>query len=111
MGIAVKVRKNNMKASPMTMLGMAWGTKARKSRDLCPFTDVRTTIQETTVDSTIVAVGTMINNATVFLTALNMYGSSSRVVYDRIEREPRAVSYTHLRAHETDSYIVCRLML
>src|SRR5665647_396282 len=25
--------------------------------------------------------------------------------------EPRAVSYTHLRAHETDSYLVCRLLL
>src|SRR5664279_2477819 len=26
-------------------------------------------------------------------------------------RYPRAVSYTHLRAHETDSYLVCRLLL
>ena len=25
--------------------------------------------------------------------------------------EPGAVSYTHLRAHETDSYLVCRLLL
>src|SRR5680860_361110 len=25
--------------------------------------------------------------------------------------EHRAVSYTHLRAHETDSYLVCRLLL
>ena len=24
---------------------------------------------------------------------------------------PWAVSYTHLRAHETDSYLVCRLLL
>ena len=24
---------------------------------------------------------------------------------------PNAVSYTHLRAHETDSYLVCRLLL
>src|SRR5665647_3757180 len=24
---------------------------------------------------------------------------------------PGAVSYTHLRAHETDSYLVCRLLL
>ena len=24
---------------------------------------------------------------------------------------PMAVSYTHLRAHETDSYLVCRLLL
>src|SRR5664279_6125075 len=32
-----------------------------------------------------------------------------------LEPEPsharRAVSYTHLRAHETDSYLVCRLLL
>ena len=26
-------------------------------------------------------------------------------------RTARAVSYTHLRAHETDSYLVCRLLL
>ena len=25
--------------------------------------------------------------------------------------EVKAVSYTHLRAHETDSYLVCRLLL
>src|SRR5680860_1269119 len=25
--------------------------------------------------------------------------------------DPTAVSYTHLRAHETDSYLVCRLLL
>src|SRR5664279_5822676 len=25
--------------------------------------------------------------------------------------DPEAVSYTHLRAHETDSYLVCRLLL
>ena len=27
------------------------------------------------------------------------------------ENTPGAVSYTHLRAHETDSYLVCRLLL
>src|SRR5664279_6293160 len=26
-------------------------------------------------------------------------------------RTPETVSYTHLRAHETDSYLVCRLLL
>ena len=26
-------------------------------------------------------------------------------------RTRKAVSYTHLRAHETDSYLVCRLLL
>ena len=29
----------------------------------------------------------------------------------REERDKEAVSYTHLRAHETDSYLVCRLLL
>ena len=29
----------------------------------------------------------------------------------RIMIRQRAVSYTHLRAHETDSYLVCRLLL
>ena len=28
-----------------------------------------------------------------------------------IWRKYKAVSYTHLRAHETDSYLVCRLLL
>src|SRR5680860_763694 len=27
------------------------------------------------------------------------------------DEDPRSVSYTHLRAHETDSYLVCRLLL
>ena len=36
-----------------------------------------------------------------------IYGNSSlNVMYDTV-----AVSYTHLRAHETDSYLVCRLLL
>src|SRR5680860_1644219 len=28
-----------------------------------------------------------------------------------LEPSPEPVSYTHLRAHETDSYLVCRLLL
>src|SRR5665647_3800244 len=31
--------------------------------------------------------------------------------HQRWRRGPRPVSYTHLRAHETDSYLVCRLLL
>src|SRR5665647_3892723 len=31
--------------------------------------------------------------------------------FDLFQSEPVAVSYTHLRAHETDSYLVCRLLL
>ena len=30
---------------------------------------------------------------------------------DEINKMIKAVSYTHLRAHETDSYLVCRLLL
>src|SRR5680860_1762431 len=30
---------------------------------------------------------------------------------NRMFRSPAPVSYTHLRAHETDSYLVCRLLL
>src|SRR5680860_1827672 len=30
---------------------------------------------------------------------------------DQDDCTPTAVSYTHLRAHETDSYLVCRLLL
>ena len=30
---------------------------------------------------------------------------------DRLQRNTLAVSYTHLRAHETGAYLVCRLLL
>ena len=30
---------------------------------------------------------------------------------DKKVQDAHAVSYTHLRAHETDSYLVCRLLL
>ena len=33
------------------------------------------------------------------------------VLADESVFSPQAVSYTHLRAHETDSYLVCRLLL
>ena len=32
-------------------------------------------------------------------------------VWEKITPIMNAVSYTHLRAHETDSYLVCRLLL
>src|SRR5665647_978727 len=38
------------------------------------------------------------------------HGGGSRARADSL-RTPEAVSYTHLRAHETDSYLVCRLLL
>src|SRR5665647_3767487 len=31
--------------------------------------------------------------------------------YNRYKKDKLEVSYTHLRAHETDSYLVCRLLL
>ena len=31
--------------------------------------------------------------------------------FEETDGEVKAVSYTHLRAHETDSYLVCRLLL
>src|SRR5665647_3980655 len=34
-----------------------------------------------------------------------------RMTPSRVARTLGAVSYTHLRAHETDSYLVCRLLL
>src|SRR5665647_3760428 len=36
--------------------------------------------------------------------------SFAGVILNRVG-SPRPVSYTHLRAHETDSYLVCRLLL
>ena len=34
-----------------------------------------------------------------------------KIAYGRRRTEKKPVSYTHLRAHETDSYLVCRLLL
>src|SRR5665647_3748039 len=52
------------------------------------------------------------------LTALNETPSSffadvdeEKVLFRKSDALPSAVSYTHLRAHETDSYLVCRLLL
>src|SRR5680860_1679370 len=39
---------------------------------------------------------------------------TQEITGDRLDKDPhggRPVSYTHLRAHETDSYLVCRLLL
>ena len=37
---------------------------------------------------------------------------NKKLIYTHTKEEPlMAVSYTHLRAHETDSYLVCRLLL
>ena len=33
------------------------------------------------------------------------------ILFHNEEKSFQAVSYTHLRAHETDSYLVCRLLL
>ena len=37
--------------------------------------------------------------------------SRSKGIFYVMMEADRAVSYTHLRAHETDSYLVCRLLL
>src|SRR5664279_2984060 len=48
----------------------------------------------------------------VFVQTDNVAGNQI-VAYDRADNGTLtlAVSYTHLRAHETDSYLVCRLLL
>src|SRR5680860_1798206 len=38
-------------------------------------------------------------------------GGFARWPRESVVRRPSSVSYTHLRAHETDSYLVCRLLL
>src|SRR5680860_1288616 len=40
-----------------------------------------------------------------------LLGSSSTAIRVSLRNEHTSVSYTHLRAHETDSYLVCRLLL
>src|SRR5664279_5045649 len=47
---------------------------------------------------------------TRFQTAMDL-GRPSRLRWHPRRRSPAPVSYTHLRAHETDSYLVCRLLL
>ena len=42
-------------------------------------------------------------------TILEIGGQDSKIIC--VENGVAAVSYTHLRAHETDSYLVCRLLL
>ena len=39
------------------------------------------------------------------------YTELNSLLRSRAGRGAVAVSYTHLRAHETDSYLVCRLLL
>src|SRR5665647_966798 len=40
-----------------------------------------------------------------------LVGGNPRLPLMPLEEDIKPVSYTHLRAHETDSYIVCRLLL
>src|SRR5680860_1621918 len=47
------------------------------------------------------------NPGCVLLLDITMPGMNGLEVVHRLA----AVSYTHLRAHETDSYLVCRLLL
>ena len=39
------------------------------------------------------------------------FGKKEKALKQRFYAVSKAVSYTHLRAHETDSYLVCRLLL
>ena len=41
----------------------------------------------------------------------NMAPVDIRAKFAFTKKNAGAVSYTHLRAHETDSYLVCRLLL
>ena len=41
----------------------------------------------------------------------SVYPASTPIYMELVKNGAIAVSYTHLRAHETDSYLVCRLLL
>ena len=54
----------------------------------------------------------MIVNPEKFIPEVKALGAHTmNVHYEACPHLHRAVSYTHLRAHETDSYLVCRLLL
>ena len=52
---------------------------------------------------------------------VNVYTDNNQIIIEArkgnstvkktIAQAPKTVSYTHLRAHETDQYLVCRLLL
>ena len=42
---------------------------------------------------------------------INLWESEIRRLEQQRKKNKSAVSYTHLRAHETDSYLVCRILL
>src|SRR5665647_3692257 len=63
---------------------------------------------------TVLAVASLAVNLTMgdspdVLGAVGPFGAQA--VFSTLLTLPVAVSYTHLRAHETDSYLVCRLLL
>src|SRR5665647_3606106 len=49
--------------------------------------------------------------STVIDTNTSQQAENFKKILLTLTDDPRAVSYTHLRAHETDSYLVCRLLL
>ena len=51
------------------------------------------------------------NGAKVYSTDMKGYKKTVTYSYECDYDTFKAVSYTHLRAHETDSYLVCRLLL
>ena len=56
---------------------------------------------------------TQSSNRIAILSAMNITDElfNARKKVDSDDSDIEAVSYTHLRAHETDSYLVCRLLL
>ena len=58
------------------------------------------------VKATINSVNLWLNTKSQFYSNICQYSVSRRTVL-----RVNTVSYTHLRAHETDSYLVCRLLL
>src|SRR5665647_3106276 len=54
-----------------------------------------------------------INNGEVWVYQMHIspYEQGNRFNHEPLRPRKLPVSYTHLRAHETDSYLVCRLLL
>src|SRR5664279_2860468 len=109
-----KGRQYRRCSCPIWVQGTVAGDTVRKSLDLTNWERATEVVRDMEVAGTIetpeddrITVTDAILKFTTDATARNLAASTLKKY--RVLLGP--VSYTHLRAHETDSYLVCRLLL